>query len=99
MPLGGNLKAVSFWGPMVEKVSKKLACWKRSYVFLSGRIIIIKAALSNISVYYMSLYKMPKKVVMAIERYQRDFLWEDGSQRKDHLVKWEIVTKSKQQGV
>lgn len=58
---------------------------------------MIKAALSNIPVYYMSLFKMPNKVVLVVERYQHDFLWEWGSQ-KDHLVKWEIVVKSKEHG-
>lgn len=26
---------------------------------------------------------------------QRDFLWEGGLERKDHLLRWEDVTKSK----
>lgn len=52
---------------------------------------MIKLALSNIPVNYMSLYRMPHKVMNIIERYQRDFLWEGGSQKNDHLEKWEIV--------
>lgn len=73
MPLGGNPIAVFFWDPVVE-VSKKLACWKRSYISLGGRITLIKAALSNILVYYMSLFKMSSKVFLTIEKCQRDFL-------------------------
>lgn len=59
---------------MVEKISKKLACWKKSYISLGGHITLIKAALSNIPVYYTSMYKMSIKVVQVIEKYQGDFL-------------------------
>lgn len=62
MPLGGNPRAVSFWDSVVEKVSKKLVCWKKSYISLGGKITLIKASLSNIPVYYISLFKMPFKV-------------------------------------
>lgn len=83
---------------MVEKVSKKLATWKRNYISLGGRITLIKVALSNIPVYYMSLYRMPQTVVYSIERLQREFLWERSGQKKDHLVRWEIVIQPKEQG-
>lgn len=59
---------------------------------------MIKAALSNIPVYYMSMFKMPCKVANIIENFQMDFLWDGGGCKKDHLVKWEIVVKPKSQG-
>lgn len=69
IPLGGNPKSVALWDPVVEKVSKKLASWKRSYIFVGGRITLIKAALSNIPVYYMFMYRMPRKVIQVTEKY------------------------------
>lgn len=82
MPLGGSQKSCAFWDLVVERVNKKLTCWKQSYISLGGRITLIKAALSNIPVYYMSLFKMPIKVVNLIERCQRDFMWEGGRDKK-----------------
>lgn len=87
MPLGGNPRVVAFWDLVVEKVSKKLACWKKSYISLGSHITLIKGVLSNIPVYYMSMYKMPNKIIHVIKKYWRDFLWEGGRQNKDHLVK------------
>lgn len=101
MPLRGNPRAGTFKNLVVEKVSKKLVRWSRSYISLGGRITLIKAAFSNIHVYYMSLYKMSCKVVRDLERYQRDSLKKGGSQKKDQLVKWEVVVilvKPKKQG-
>lgn len=96
MPLGGNPKVMAFWDPVVEKVFKKLTCWKRSYIFFGGHITLIKGALSYIPVYYMSMYKIPTKVTYVIERYQWEFLWDGRCQKKVHLVKWEVVVKSKE---
>lgn len=56
MLLGGNPRAACFWDPVLERVQKKLICWKKSYVFLGERITLIKAAMSNVPVYYMSLF-------------------------------------------
>lgn len=56
MPLGGNPQSLSFRDPVVERVQKKLATWKRNHISLGGRITLIKAALANTPVYYMSLF-------------------------------------------
>lgn len=98
MPLGGNLRAISFWDPVVERVNRRLAGWKKSYISLGGRITLIKAVLSNVPVYYMSLFKMPIKVSWELKKCQRDFLWEGGRGKKDHLVKWDNVCRPKEFG-
>lgn len=67
-----------------------------SHVSFGGRITLIKAL--NIPFYYMFLFKMPCKVVTTVEKYQRDFLWEGGRQKKDYLVKWDVVVKVKEKG-
>lgn len=65
---------------------------------LGGRITLIKAAMPNILVYHMSLFKMPTKIIRSIEKLQRDFLWEGGSEKNDHLVRWFEVCKPKELG-
>ena len=47
----------------------------------------------------MSLFRMPRKVKIRLEKIQRDFLWRGGNlERKIHLVKWDIVCSSKVKG-
>ena len=44
----------------------------------------------------MSLFRLPRKVKIILEKIQRDFLWGGGNlERKIHLVKWDIVFSSK----
>lgn len=39
---------------------------------------------------------MPLKVVKELEKCQKNFLWEGGMDKKDHLVNWEVVSRRKQ---
>ena len=49
--------------------------------------------------YVMSLFRLPKKVKIILEKIQRDFLWGgDKLERKIHLVNWDIVCSSKVKG-
>ena len=51
------------------------------------------------SIYQMSILRMPKVVVRRIEKVQRDFLWGGGNMEgKIHLVKWEVVCTDKDKG-
>lgn len=59
---------------------------------------MIKAALSNILVYYMSLFRMPSTVGKMIEKLQLDFLWEGNGGKKNHLIRWKEVIKPKEYG-
>ena len=52
---------------------RRLALWKRQYLSKGGRITLIKSTLSNIPLYQMSVFRMPKSVARRIEKLQRDF--------------------------
>ena len=52
IPLGGNPHALSFWDPVVCKISKRLDCWKCAFFSLGGKITLIQSCLSSIPLYY-----------------------------------------------
>jgi hypothetical protein len=57
--------------------------------WLDGRLALIKSTLSNLPMYYLSLFSIPVGVANRLNRLQRDFLWgciEDVF--KFHLVNW-----------
>lgn len=70
------------WDLVVERVSKKLAAWKRNYISFKGRITLIKATLANISMYYMLIVRLPSKIVQKIERLQRSSYGKEGSKKR-----------------
>lgn len=91
LPLGGNPSATTFWQPVLEKMSKRLGAWKKSYISMGGRVALMKSSLENLPTYCLSIFKASGKVVKAIEKMQRDFLWEPGEKRRDHLLTWDKV--------
>ena len=55
LPLGAHFKVQSIWDPIVEKLERNLAGWKRMYLSKGGRLTLIKSTLSNLPTYYLSL--------------------------------------------
>ena len=61
--------------------------------------MLIKVVLNNLPMYYLGIFKMPKRVMQKIISLQSRFLWamkEDG--RSIPMVKWEVVQKPKKLG-
>ena len=51
------------------------------------------------TIYFMSLVRLPKIVKTRLERIQREFLWGGGAlEKKPHLVNWSIVCLVKKKG-
>ncbi|CAL5406146.1 unnamed protein product [Camellia sinensis] len=95
LPLGANPGRLKTWKPIVDRFKVKLASWKRRFLSLPERLTLIKAVLSSLLIYYLSLFKMPEGVAKELEKIQTAFLW-GGSviKSKLHMVKWSEVTRS-----
>lgn len=98
LPLGDNPRLSVFWEPVVSKVAKRLDGWKKD-ISKGGRLTLIQSVLASLTVYYLSLFRIPTGVAEAIEKLMRDFLWKDFNEEKaTHLVAWERVCKPKKNG-
>ena len=87
LPLGAKFKDKSIWKPILEKMERKLAGWKKLYLSKGGRVTLIKSTLSNLPTYFLSLFPILASVANRIARLQRDFLWVGlGDEPKFHLV-------------
>ncbi|XP_028093944.1 uncharacterized protein LOC114294043 [Camellia sinensis] len=99
LPLGANPRRICTWHPVVDKVRKKLSSWKRKLLSVVGRLTLIKSVLSNLPIYFLSIFRMLKEVVKALVNLQSTFLWgRSENKKKVHLVHLREVTKSKSQG-
>jgi len=66
---------------------------------IAGRTTLISSSLNNSPTYHMSVHLLPKTVINKLEKIRRKFFWQGGgTKRKYHLVKWEIICKSKKKG-
>ncbi|CAL5412431.1 unnamed protein product [Camellia sinensis] len=99
LPLGANPSRSSTWKPVLDKFKQKSSTWKRRLLSFAGRLTLIKSIMSNLPIYYLSLFKIPMGVAKASEKIQANFLWGGSDlRRKVHIVRWDTVTKSKHLG-
>ena len=76
-----------------ERVQAKLAGWKSKCLSPTGRLVLIKAAVSLIPEYTMQYYKLPVKFCEDVDKLTKDFLWGSIVEKKKlHLVGWNKVT-------
>ena len=94
LPLGAKFKDLSVWNPILERMERRLAGWKRMYLSKGGKVTLIKSSLSSLPTYFLSLLPLPGKVAKHMEKLQRDFLWNGiGGEPKIHLVNWAKVCR------
>ena len=74
LSLGARFKEVATWDGVEERLRKRLSLWKRQYISKGGRMTLIRSTLSNMPIYCMSLFQMPRSMSLRLERIQRDFL-------------------------
>lgn len=66
---------------------------------MRGRITLIKAAFSNLPVYYMSLFKMPAKIHVKLKNYKETFYGKGAMRRKTTWWDGKMYVDPKQRGV
>ena len=90
--LGAPNKHYGVWDSIEERFKRKLVVWKKHRFSKGERLVLLKSNLSNLPIYFMSLFVIPKKVRIRLEIIQKDFLWGGlGDRSKIHLVNWSDV--------
>ena len=60
---------------MLDRVKSKFARWKANFLSMAGRAVLIQASSSVVPAYTMQSNLLPSKVLEAIDRVNRNFLW------------------------
>lgn len=66
VPVGTNPRRCLTWKPVLESIKRKLSTWKARILSIGGRVTLLNSILSSISIYTMSFYKAPIKVIKEI---------------------------------
>ena len=74
-PFGATHKSMVVWKGVEERPRKMFTCWKRYYLSKGVMITLIR---STLSIYHMSLVRMPKTMVNRLEKIQTDFFCGEG---------------------
>ena len=99
LPLGAHHGSMAVWDDIEERFRKRLTLWKRQYISKGGKITLIRSTLSCLPMYFMSLFRFPRRVRLRLDRIQRDFLWSGSDlDKKPHLVNLSTVCIDKKEG-
>lgn len=82
LPIEANPRRVATWQSVIDSTRKRLAAWKRKHLSLGGRITLINSVLSSLPIYFLSFFKIPKRVVSNIIRLQSNFLWGESEEKR-----------------
>ena len=88
--LGFHLKPNAYrksdWSWMLSKVEKHIGAWSHRWLSRAGRLVLVKAVLEAMLVYWMVLIWIPKGVLDKIRRLCFSFLWGGSSSKK--MMAW-----------
>ncbi|XP_042953522.1 uncharacterized protein LOC122290063 [Carya illinoinensis] len=74
-----------------DRVWKKLSNWKNQFLSPSGKEVLIKAVIQAIPAYYMSVFKLPKKLSDEIASLMAKFWW--GFKQRENRIQWRSWAK------
>ncbi|GJU81223.1 RNA-directed DNA polymerase, eukaryota, reverse transcriptase zinc-binding domain protein [Tanacetum coccineum] len=97
--VGGCMSRIQSWNETIERMAARLSKWKLKTLSIGGRLTLLKSVLGSISIYHMSIFKVPKKVLHRMESMRSHFFnGAELSSKKAVWVKWKHVLASKDKG-
>jgi hypothetical protein len=72
---------------------------ERKNAFGWGRLVLINSVLSNLSMFMLSFFEVPRGVLEKLDYYISRFFWHnDGHKKRYRPTKWGILYTPKNQG-
>jgi hypothetical protein len=87
------------WKGLVAHFERRINFWCNKWLSLGGRYILIKSVLESLPVFWMSLEKIPNKIIILLRRLISNFLWNSHPGHfRFHLCNWAELSKPRKFG-
>jgi hypothetical protein len=87
------------WRWLVAHFERRINFWCNKWLSLGGRFILVKSVLESLPVFWMSLEKIPNKIIILLRRHIFNFLWNSHPGHfRFHLCNWAALSKPRRNG-
>ncbi|XP_074305603.1 uncharacterized protein LOC141640821 [Silene latifolia] len=83
---GGNKSKREIFEFIIDKVRKRLSSWNCILLSPAGRLALISSVLSSLSVYFLSVFKIPVSVTKRLDAILSHFWW--AGHKKSPSISW-----------
>nr|GEZ43896.1 RNA-directed DNA polymerase, eukaryota [Tanacetum cinerariifolium] len=97
--VGGSMSQLHEWDEVVKRVKMRLSKWKMKYLSIGGRLTLLKSVLRSMTIFNMSIFKVPLGVLRTLESIRSHFFNGHAlGSNKASWVSWKKVLSSKDKG-
>jgi hypothetical protein len=99
IPIHHRRLTLAEWKIVEERLQIRLSSWKGKLLSLGGRLVLINSVLTNMVLYMISFFQLPKGILHRLDYFRSRFFWQGDSEKKKYrLTKWNVVCRPKNQG-
>ena len=82
IPIHFRRLTIAQWKIVEERLQKRLSSWKGKLLSLGGRLVLINSVLTNMVLYMISFFQLPKGVLHRLDYFRSRFFWQGDREKK-----------------
>jgi ribonuclease HI len=87
------------WRWLVALFERRIGFWCNKWLSLGGRYILVKSVLESLVVFWMTLERIPNRIIIILRRLSFNFLWNGQvGKHRFHLCSWQTLSKPRKAG-
>nr|GEY24798.1 RNA-directed DNA polymerase, eukaryota, reverse transcriptase zinc-binding domain protein [Tanacetum cinerariifolium] len=90
--VAGSMSRLHEWDEVVERVKMRLSKWKMKSLSIGGRLTLLKSVLESMTIFNMSIFKVPLGVLHTLESIRSHFF--NGHALGSNKASWVRVIKA-----
>nr|GEX50686.1 RNA-directed DNA polymerase, eukaryota [Tanacetum cinerariifolium] len=99
LPVGKSMSRFDDWDEVINRVNSRLSSWKSRLLSIGGRLTLAMSVLGALSLYYLSLFRAPVKVINELEKIRCRFFWGFKDDQKGVVwISWKNTIASRDLG-
>ena len=83
IPIHYRRLTIAEWKHVEERLEKRLASWKAKLLSYGGRLVLINSVLTNMVLYMLSFFHLPKGVLQRLDYFRSRFFWQSENEKKE----------------